>query len=218
MIGIYGGTFNPVHYGHLRTALEVKELFDLEQVRLIPCRLPPHRQEPDVDGEMRLAMLKIAIADTPGLVADRRELDREGHSYMVDTLASLRTENPDSGLILFVGTDAFAGLERWHRWQHLFDYAHIVVMTRPACRMPVLSGFLRERFCDDRRQLQQKISGRLFFQAVTALDISATAIRDLLRAGANPQFLLPDPVIGYIRQHQLYLSSTLDTECKQNNY
>ena len=207
MIGIYGGTFNPVHYGHLRTALEVKELFELEQLRLIPCRLPPHRQQPDADGEQRLAMLTLAIADSAGLLVDRRELDRAGPSYMVDTLASLRAENPDSGLILFIGTDAFAGLERWHRWQQLFDYAHVVVMTRPACQMPELSEFLRKRLCEQRGQLQRQTAGSLFFQAVTALDISATAIRELIMAGRNPQFLLPDSVIAYIRQHQLYLSS-----------
>ncbi len=207
MIGVYGGTFNPVHYGHLRTALEVKELFDLEQLRLIPCRLPPHRQEPDVDGEMRLAMLNLALADTLGLGADRRELDRDGPSYMVDTLASLRAEHPDCILMLFIGADAFAGLQSWHLWQKLFDYAHIVVMTRPACQMPVMSEFFSERLTEDRWQLQQKKSGRLFFQAVTALDISATAIRQLIAAGRNPKFLLPDAVIAYIRQHQLYLSS-----------
>ncbi len=205
MIGIYGGTFNPVHYGHLRTALEVKELFDLEQLRLIPCRLPPHRHEPDVGGEMRLAMLNLAIEDAPGLVSDRRELDREGPSYMVDTLASLQAENQDEALILFIGADAFAGLEHWHLWQRLFDYAHVVVMTRPACQMPVISDFLRERLCEDRRQLQQKKSGRLFFQAVTALDISATAIREMIASGRDPKFLLPDAVLAYIRQHQLYL-------------
>lgn len=207
MIGIYGGTFNPVHYGHLRTALEVKELFELEQLRLIPCRLPPHRQQPDADAEQRLAMLTLAIADSAGLQADRRELDRAGPSYMVDTLASLRAENPDRGLILFIGADAFAGLERWHRWQQLFDYAHVVVMTRPACQMPKLSEFLRKRLCEQRGQLQRQTAGSLFFQAVTALDISATAIRELIMAGRNPQFLLPDSVIAYIRQHQLYLSS-----------
>lgn len=206
MIGIYGGTFNPVHFGHLRTALEVGELFDLEQLRLIPCRLPPHRQQPDVDGEQRLAMLKLAIADTPGLQVDRRELDREGPSYMVDTLASLQAENPDSGLSLFIGTDAFAGLDRWHRWQQLFDYAHVVVMTRPGCRMPELSDFLRKRLCTERKLLQRQTAGCLFFQEVTALDISATIIRNLIMSGRNPQFLLPDSVIGYIRQHQLYLS------------
>jgi len=206
-IGIYGGTFNPVHYGHLRTALEVKELFELEQLRLIPCRLPPHRDQPDVDGEMRLAMLQLAIADTSGLLADRRELDREGPSYMVDTLTSLRTENPDKGLMLFIGADAFAGLERWHQWRKLFDYAHVVVMTRPACPMPAMSDFLRGRLCDDLDQLLKQTAGNLYFQAVTALDISATQIRRLILAGRNPRFLLPDPVIAYIRQHQLYLSS-----------
>ena len=205
MIGIYGGTFNPVHYGHLRTALEVKELFDLEQMCMIPCRLPPHRQQPDVDGEKRLDMLKLAIADTEGLVADRRELDRDGPSYMVDTLASLRKEYPDNALILFIGTDAFAGLERWYRWQALFDHAHIVVMTRPGYQMPEMSCFLRERLCEDRQQLIHRTHGRLFFQAVTALDISATAIRELIATDRNPQFLLPDSVIAYIRQHQLYL-------------
>jgi len=205
MIGIYGGTFNPVHYGHLRTALEVKELFELEQLRLIPCRLPPHRNEPDVDGEMRLDMLNLAIEGLPCLITDRRELDREGPSFMVDTLASLRAEYPDQGLILFIGTDAFTGLERWHLWQQLFDYAHIVVMRRPACQMPIMSEFFRERLCADRRQLQQTQSGRLFFQAVTALDISATAIRELIAADRNPKFLLPDAVLAYIQQHQLYL-------------
>lgn len=207
MIGIYGGTFNPVHYGHLRTALEVRELFELEQLRMIPCRLPAHRESPDVDGEARLAMLELAIADTPALQADRRELDRSGPSYMVDTLASLRAENPDSGLLLFIGADAFAGLATWHRWQALFDFAHVVVMTRPGCQLPPLADFLAERLCLERAPLFQQTSGKLFFQSVTGLDISATAIRQLIQSGRNPQFLLPESVIGYIRQHQLYISS-----------
>lgn len=218
MIGVYGGTFNPVHYGHLRTALEVAELFELEQLRLIPCRLPAHRQQPDVAAEMRLEMLKLAAADTPGFYVDRRELDREGPSYMVDTLQSLHAEHPDSGLLLFVGADAFAGLANWHQWRRLFDYAHVVVMTRPNGQKQALPDFLRQRVCEDRRQLLQQRAGRLFFQTVTALDISATAIRDLLARGRNPKFLLPDKVIAYIRRHQLYLSSEQDIECKRNNY
>lgn len=207
IIGIYGGTFNPVHYGHLRTALEVVEQFNLNQLRLIPCRLPAHRQEPDVSAEMRLAMLQLAIANTPALQVDRRELDRVGPSYMVDTLNSIAAENPIANLILFIGADAFAGLESWHQWQQLFDMAHVVVMTRPLCKMPALSDFLHQRICEDKRQLQQKKTGRLFFQAVTALDISATAIREIITSARNPQFLLPDSVIDYIWQHQLYLSS-----------
>ncbi len=206
IIGIYGGTFNPVHHGHLRTALEVAEQFNLDQLRLTPCRLPAHRETPEVSGEMRLEMLQLAIANTPGLQIDRRELDREGPSYMVDTLQSVAEENPEASLMLFVGIDAFAGLELWHQWQRLFELAHVVVMTRPGCKMPALSDFLSPRFSDDPRQLRQGRAGRLFFQPVTALDISATGIRKLLASGRNPQFLLPDSVISYIRQHQLYLS------------
>ena len=211
MIGIYGGTFNPVHYGHLRTALEVKELFGLAQLRLIPCRLPPHRQQPNVDGEQRLKMLQLAIADTAELQIDRRELDRAGPSYMIETLQSVRTENPQSSLILFIGTDAFAGLESWHHWQQLFDVAHVVVMTRPSYNISDLSDFFHQRLYTNRQQLQQQKVGGLYFQAVTALDISATAIRNLIADGRNPKFLLPDPVIAYIRHHQLYLSPIQDT-------
>jgi nicotinate-nucleotide adenylyltransferase len=206
MIGIYGGTFNPVHYGHLRTGLEVLELFELQQLRLIPCRLPAHREQPDVEPEQRLAMLQLACVDTSGFYVDRRELDRDGPSYMVDTLRSLRDEYPDHSLVLFIGADAFAGLNLWHKWQHLFNYAHIVVMTRPQFDVPELSDFLQQRLCSNKQLLQQAHSGLLLFQTVTALDISATAIRGLIAQGRNPKFLLPDAVIAYIRQQQLYLS------------
>ncbi len=217
MIGVYGGTFNPVHYGHLRTGLEVFELFECQQLRLVPCRLPAHRQQPDVSPEQRLTMLQLACSDTPGFYADRLELDRDGPSYMVDTLRSLRDEYPQTGLILFIGADAFAGLSHWHEWQQLFDYAHIVVMTRPPYDMPELTGFLQQRLCADRRVLHQSKAGLLLFQTVTALDISATVIRDLIAQDRNPKFLLPDAVIAYIRQQQLYLSPRQDSECKQNN-
>jgi nicotinate-nucleotide adenylyltransferase len=206
MIGIYGGTFNPVHYGHLRTGLEVLELFELQQLRLIPCRLPAHREQPDVEPEQRLAMLQLACVDTSGFYADRRELDRDGPSYMVDTLRSLRDEYPDNSLVLFIGADAFAKLNLWHKWQHLFNYAHIVVMTRPHYDVPELSDFLQQRLCSNKQLLKQAHAGLLLFQTVTALDISATAIRGFIAQGRNPKFLLPDAVIAYIRQQQLYLS------------
>ena len=136
MIGIFGGTFDPIHYGHLRSALEVKDIFGLNEVRLIPCASPPHREQPAVTAEMRLQMLELAIKNQPGLKIDTRELDRhkvsdQTPSYMVDTLKSLRQEFPAEPLLLFIGTDAFKHLTSWHQWQQLFDYAHIVVMTRP---------------------------------------------------------------------------------------
>ncbi|WP_426994643.1 nicotinate-nucleotide adenylyltransferase [Methylomonas sp. CM2] len=212
MIGVYGGTFNPVHYGHLRTALEVRECLELDDLKMIPCRVPAHRGEPDVSAEHRLRMLELAVAGTPGLSVDRRELDRPGPSYMVDTLQSLAAELPGSGLVLFVGADAFTGLEGWHRWRDLFDYAHIVVMTRPGFQPSVLGDFMRARLAARRDELRDARAGKLFFQAVTLLDIAATQIRRIIADGTNPRFLLPDAVLAYIQQHQLYRASSTSTE------
>jgi nicotinate-nucleotide adenylyltransferase len=206
MLGVYGGTFNPVHYGHLRTALEVKQAFELDEIRLIPCHDPPHRGLPEVDSESRLQMLQLAVKGSPGMNVDRRELDRNGPSYMVDTLRSLRAEFPHGALFLFIGTDAFSGLEQWHQWQHLFDYAHIVVMTRPGYQPVELSDYFRLRLVDNPVSLQQSDAGLLCFQAVTQLEISASAIRELINNQHDPRFLLPDNVITYINQHKLYRS------------
>ncbi|NOR69551.1 MAG: nicotinate-nucleotide adenylyltransferase [Methylomarinum sp.] len=204
MIGIYGGTFDPIHYGHLRTALEVKDIFGLDEVRLLPCSKPAHRESPATTAEMRFEMLSLAVQNQPGLVVDRRELDREGYSYMIDTLKSIRSEFPNQSLLLFMGTDAFDGLMGWQQWQQLFDYAHIVVITRPNYQQNLSSEFLSSRMVDNRERLMQEKAGSLFFQAVTQLDISATAVRDLIKAGMNPAYLLPDNVIEYIDKNKLY--------------
>lgn len=204
MIGIYGGTFDPVHYGHLRTALEVKQIFSLDEIRLIPCSQPPHRKTPLSTAQARLKMLTLAINNQPELTIDKRELDREGFSYMVDTLKSLRNENKDQSLLLFIGTDAFKGLTSWHLWQQLFDYAHLVVVTRPGYKEPALDEFLSSKLVTNRENLRQNIAGCLFFQAVTQLDISATAIREMIQQGKNPGFLLPESVVDYIKANKLY--------------
>ncbi len=209
MIGIFGGTFDPIHYGHLRSALEVKDIFGLDEVRLIPCANPPHREQPAVTAEMRLQMLELAIKNQPGLKIDTRELDRHKASdrtpsYMVDTLKSLRQEFPDKSLLLFIGTDAFKHLTGWHKWQQLFDYAHIVVMTRPGFEIQAIDNFFKARLAGDIKELAQAVAGKLCFQLVTQLDISATAIRDIIARKQNPGFLLPDAVIEYIKQHKLY--------------
>ena len=141
MIGVYGGTFDPVHFGHLRTALEVKEYFALDEIRLIPCSQPPHRETPLTPPKMRLEMLRLAVNNQQGMVIDNRELEREGYSYMIDTLRSLKNEFSNKPLLLFIGTDAFEGLMDWHLWQQLFDYSHIVVMSRPNYKQPILSRF-----------------------------------------------------------------------------
>jgi nicotinate-nucleotide adenylyltransferase len=204
MIGIFGGTFDPIHYGHLRSALEVKEIFGLTEVRLIPSAHPPHREQPAATALMRLQMLEMAINNQPGLVIDTRELNRHGPSYMVDTLKSLRQEFPNEPLLLFIGSDAFNHLKAWHQWRHLFDTAHIVVMTRPGFEIQNLDAFFKVRLAGEITELAQNTAGKLYFQQVTQLDISATAIRNMIAEQQNPAFLLPDSVIAYIRQHKLY--------------
>jgi nicotinate-nucleotide adenylyltransferase len=204
MIGIFGGTFDPIHYGHLRTALEVAEIFGLDEVRFIPSAMPPHRPQPVANAAMRMVMLTLAIAQQANFVADDRELQRPGHSYMVDTLHSLRQDFPHQTLILFMGSDAFSKIDTWHRWQTLFSYAHVVVLVRPGFQLPLLDNFLAERWAADQQLLHQCQAGKLLVQAVTQLDISATTIRHLVANQQNPRFLLPDAVIDYIKRHGLY--------------
>lgn len=204
MIGVYGGTFDPVHYGHLRTALEVREEFALEAVHLLPCRQPPHRSQPVASAAQRAQMLRLGVRGRTGLLVDTRELDRPGPSYMVDTLKSLRGDFPNKSLLLFIGTDAFNHLQSWHQWQRLFDDAHMVVMTRPGFHRQPLAEFFQTRLVEAVADLPQAKAGKLHFHEVTQLDISATAIRALFAKHHDPGFLLPDAVIDFIRSHRLY--------------
>jgi nicotinate-nucleotide adenylyltransferase len=206
MIGILGGTFDPVHYGHLRPALEVREIFGLTEIRLLPSAQPPHREQPVAPAPIRARMLELAIKNQPGFVIDTRELDRAGRSYMIDTLKSFRQEFPEQPLILFVGADAFKNLTGWHCWQQLFDYAHIVVMMRPGIQLQELDGYFAAKKANVISEITQAPAGKLFFQPVTQLEISATAIRKMIAEKRNPGFLLPDAVIEYIKQHKLYES------------
>jgi nicotinate-nucleotide adenylyltransferase len=204
VIGIYGGTFDPVHYGHLRTALEVQEIFALDELRLIPCYQSPLKDSSQANPQARLQMLQLAIANQSGMICDSRELNRSGRSYTVDTLASLRNEVMTAPLLLFMGMDAFAEIANWYQWQQLFDYAHIVVMTRPNTETSALSDFLKQRLITDVSLLKTQPAGKLFFQNVTQLAISATEIRELQAKRRSIRFLLPDNVIDYIEQHKLY--------------
>jgi nicotinate-nucleotide adenylyltransferase len=207
MIGIYGGTFDPIHYGHLRCAVEIAQTLNLQRMLMIPCRQPVHRVMPGADAEHRYAMLQLALQGQSVLQADRRELDRSNRpSYMVETLAELRRQWPNESFVLCMGNDAFAGIQRWHCWQDLFDQAHILVMTRPGYQHPPLCDFLQQHEVESAEQLKNQAYGGLYFMQVTALDISATAIRRMLEQGGNPHFLLPECVIDYIHQHQLYRS------------
>lgn len=206
-IGIFGGTFDPVHYGHLRAATEARELLPLDQFHLLPAGSPPHRSQTFASAEHRLAMLKLATDEFPELVVDDREVRRSGYSYMVDTLAEIRNEVGDSPLVLMVGQDAVNKLDSWHEWRTLFDLAHLVVMRRPGSRHHYsgeLFGVLQPRLVDDPESLVRSPCGLVFPLEVTQLEISSTGIRELIASRRSPRFLLPEKVIQYIDEHELY--------------
>ena len=195
MIGILGGTFDPVHYGHLRPALEVMESLGLEQMRFIPNSIPPHREQPWLDSKQRLELLQIAIGDQPGFELDRRELERAGHSYMVDTLSSLQHDFPGTTLCLVLGMDAFMGLKDWHQWQRIPELCHLVVTTRPGAELD--QAFLQDipaEFADSVDELRSEAGGRILLKSVTQLDISASQIRLAMKQGRSARYLMPDTV------------------------
>jgi nicotinate-nucleotide adenylyltransferase len=209
VIGILGGTFDPVHHGHLRCALEVQQECGLDKVLFIPAGQPPHRRQPAADAARRLAMLEAAVSDHPGFEVDPRELRRDGPSYTVDTLLSLREELPDASLCLLLGMDAFLGLPSWSRWERLIELAHLIVMCRPGSDPGSASAPLRDllqaRRVEFPRELRQRPAGGILLQPVTQLDISASRIRDSIARGRSVRYLLPDRVIDHIRRERLYL-------------
>lgn len=210
-LGIFGGTFDPVHLGHLRLAEEAREHLGLARVRWIPAGQPPHRGAPQVTAGQRLAMVRLATAGNDGFEVDVAEVEAERPSYTVTTLERLRAEcGPARPLVLLVGADAFAGLPSWHRWRDLFGLAHIAVSHRPGFPVAVesLPGELAAEFACRRLpgidQLQASPGGGIFTFAMTQLAISATQIRRLLADGCSPRYLLPEPVLDYIQTHHLY--------------
>ncbi|WP_114239164.1 nicotinate-nucleotide adenylyltransferase [Dyella sp. C9] len=201
-LAIFGGTFDPVHLGHLSVAWEASELLDAE-VRLMPASVPPHRPAPLANARQRVDMLRAALKNQSRLTLDTRELERSGPSYTIDTLAELRAEQGDRPLVLLMGADAFAGLPSWHRWQALFEVAHIGVLSRPGVETVLPDALLSEtahRRVDEAALLRGSPAGKVIELSVTPLEISATRIRELLAEGRDPRYLLPcglfdDPAI-----------------------
>lgn len=193
-LAIFGGTFDPVHVGHLSVAWEASELLDAD-VHLMPTSVPPHRPPPAATALQRVAMLRAALQGQSRLMLDTRELKRSGPSYTFDTLVELRAEVGSRPLVLLLGADAFAGLPGWHRWQELFEVAHIGVLSRPGIEVAMPEALLRA--LDGRRvqsagALASQPAGKVFNLSVTPLEISATHIRELLAAGRDPRYLLPE--------------------------
>ena len=206
-VGIFGGTFDPIHFGHLRTAFELLHALRLAEVRLVPAGNPPHRGVPLCDARHRLEMARAAVADQPGLVVDDREVRRAGPSYTVLTLRELRDEAPGRPICLLLGMDAFLGLPQWHEWRSVFDLAHVVVAHRPGWTAPdagTLGELLAERGTQRVDDLHESVAGRIHVRPVTQLEISSTDLRDLIVAGHDPRYLLPDAVRALIRDTGCY--------------
>jgi nicotinate-nucleotide adenylyltransferase len=206
-VGILGGTFDPVHIGHLRGALEVAEFMDLDELRLLPNARPPHRDTPQVTANDRLAMVRQAVEGAERLSVDARELSRDKPSYTIDTLESIRAElAPNDALFLLLGWDAFCGLPGWHRWEELLQHCHILVLQRPDADVEppdALRNLLAARSQNDPTALPGP-AGHISFVWQTPLAVSATQIRQLLASGKSVRFLVPDAVLAYIEAHDLY--------------
>ncbi|HET7396320.1 MAG TPA: nicotinate-nucleotide adenylyltransferase [Gammaproteobacteria bacterium] len=206
-IGIFGGTFDPVHLGHLRPALEILDALSLDQVRFIPTGMPPHRNMPVASAVLRLAMLKAALADESRFHVDEREITRTQPCYTVDTLAELRREYPGAALSLIVGMDAFLGFPAWHQWQRLFELAHVVVAHRPGWTFRnegVLGEVVTPRLSASATELTRVESGCVLLQPVTQLEISATLVRDCIAAGRDPRYLVPAAVRDILIESKCY--------------
>jgi nicotinate-nucleotide adenylyltransferase len=209
-IGLLGGTFNPIHFGHLRMAQELAESLSLNEVRFIPSANPPHKQPPQVSAENRAAMVELAIAHNPLFKFDGRELQRNGASYTVDTLEDLRKElGNDASLVLIMGSDAFTKFNTWHRWQEIIGLCHIALVQRPVSTIKEaltndLETFLHKHYTEHVNELHEASAGLVTMQAITHLEISSTAIRKTLQNKHSVRYLMADSVVEYIHVHQLY--------------
>ena len=212
-IALFGGTFDPVHFGHLRMALELRQALEVDEMRLVPSHQPRHRQTPGVSADQRRQMLALALEDCDELQLDERELNRPGPTYTVDTLEEMRVELGEEISISFcMGLDSLLTLSSWHRWERLLQLAHLVVVARPGWKLPQRDSGgghgevaeLLEKHAGDVADLHKEASGRLVVREQTLLPISATHIRHLIGSGQSPRFLLPAAVLQYIEDNQLY--------------
>ena len=211
MLGLLGGTFDPVHIAHLRVAIEVRERLQLDEVRLIPAPHPRLRDAPQVDAATRLRVLQAAIHDIQGLAIDDRELSTSGPTRTVSTLLSVREDEGDRPLCLIIGADAATRLDRWHQWERLLELAHLVIARRPGAELPCDGPVaeLIEAHQDARpSRLSECPAGVIHICDIPGLDISATAIRERLAAGRSIEFLVPERAARILMEEHLYAATT----------
>ncbi len=203
MIGVLGGSFDPIHQGHLQTASEVMQTLSLDEIRIVPSRMPPHRDGPIASIEQRVKLIQVALKSYKRMRIDFCEVEREGPSYTIDTLLHIGQET-NQPLCLIIGQDAFDGFMRWHRWQAIIEVAHLVVMRRPGSNVIKDYGVLNRRIVHRPLSLSSCESGNIFFCDVSELDISSSQIRERLRQGADCHGLMPSGVLEWINKENIY--------------
>lgn len=204
-IGLFGGTFDPVHFGHLRPAIELVENFSLDKLHLLPNHRPAHRDKPTASTEQRIAMLTLATESLPQFIVDPREAQRDKASYTFDTLSEFREEFPHASLIFFMGLDAFSDFNSWHRWQDILTLANLVVIDRPDAKLSAwASGLIETQQAKFGDNVCNAHFGAIERHSVTQLAISATDIRHRIETGKSIDFLLPENVKQVILKSKLY--------------
>ena len=210
MIGILGGTFNPIHLGHLHLANQLQTRLGFDSIRFMPAALPALKDAPSATAEQRAELVKMTIENQAHFTLDTRELSRSGKSYTIDTLISLREELGNQVSICWLmGSDAFAHLNAWYRWQELLNYAHLVVVKRPhsddlSKLNTEMKKLLDTHEAKHAKEIKQHTNGKILIQEVAALDISSTQIRENIAHGKDVSALVPPAALQYIQSHQLY--------------
>ena len=208
MIGILGGTFDPIHIGHLRAAIELSEQLPLSEIRFMPCKQPVLKKTLVANAEHRINMLRLALAGYEKLLIDDRELHRNTPSYTIDSLQEIRDEMPDRIITLIIGSDAFRDFDQWHRWREILNLAHLIIIPRPQYDLPTtdpLATLLKSHQTQDFNALMREHNGRIWISATPLLTISAREIRKHIVAHLDVRYLVPDDVLKYIAAEGLYL-------------
>jgi nicotinate-nucleotide adenylyltransferase len=203
-IGLFGGTFNPIHHGHLLAAVSVRTQLNLDEIRFVPAAYSPFKSRPEVSDTHRIEMLKLVIKDDPALKIDTRELQRPGPSYTIDTLVDIAREQPEDRLYLLIGMDAWCQFEDWQRWQEIIKLCHLVVLSRPGFCFSELPEHWQKRRAKDIRDLKNASAGKLIFVTVPACDAASNIIREKILQGNSTEGELTGSTRRYIERHQLY--------------
>ncbi|MGG4607702.1 nicotinate-nucleotide adenylyltransferase [Providencia sp. Me31A] len=206
---LFGGTFDPIHYGHLRPVEALAKQVGLEKVILLPNHVPPHRPQPEASPLQRLEMVKLAIQDTPLFTIDTRELEKNSPSYTIETLVQLRQEmGATQPLAFIIGQDSLLSINTWHGWERILDNCHLLVCARPGYATqfsdPIMHAWLSQHQTLDPVRLNQTANGYIFIGNTPLVNISATQIRKKLNTGDSCSELIPDAVLQYIHQQHLY--------------